>query len=95
MFVTGDKAMSYQQSMVGRRIAIVSLSAHNWPIVKDRLAAIAEAVDSAPAGSIVKVDCGTFHRSRSCMRAGLGGRPSQSSGGAGMISELITEADCK
>ena len=47
VFVTGDKAMTYQQNMDGRRMAVVALSAHNWPVIKHRLAEIAGAVDNA------------------------------------------------
>jgi hypothetical protein len=62
VFVTGDKALTYQQNMAGRRIAVVALSAHNWPIVKDRLARIADAVDRAVPGSFQLVNCGVFSR---------------------------------
>lgn len=62
IFVTGDKAMSYQQSMAGRRLAVVALSAHNWPIIKHRLAEIIDAVDHATPGLFQTVECGSFRR---------------------------------
>lgn len=62
VLVTGDKALTYQQNMAGRRIAVVALSAHNWPIVKHKLAEISDAVDQAVAGSFQLVDCGLFRR---------------------------------
>jgi hypothetical protein len=62
VFVTGDKALTYQQNMDGRRMAVVALSAHNWPIVKYKLAEIAGAVDRAVPGSFQLVDCGKFRR---------------------------------
>jgi len=43
-----------RKSILGRdsfRIANVSLSAHNWPIIKHRVAEIASAIDKASAGS--------------------------------------------
>jgi len=58
VLVTGDKALTYQQNMAGRQIAVVALSAPNWPIVKKRLVAIAAAVDRAEPGSFQFVDCG-------------------------------------
>lgn len=62
VFVTGDKAMSYQQNIIGRRIAVVTLSAHNWPIIKRRLREIADPVDDAVPGSFETIECGAFHR---------------------------------
>jgi hypothetical protein len=58
ILVTGDKSLTYQQNLADRRIAIVTLSAHNWPIIKHHLAVIVAAVDSALPGSFVTVDCG-------------------------------------
>ena len=64
VFVTGDLALEFQQNTAGRKIAIVSLSAHNWPIIKDHLMKIAAAIDVARAGEITRVQCGAFVRSR-------------------------------
>jgi hypothetical protein len=56
VLVTADKNMRYQQNFTGRRIAVVMLSAPNWPIVKLRLAEIASAVNGATPGSYVEVE---------------------------------------
>jgi hypothetical protein len=56
VFVTADKNLRYQQNLTGRRIAVVMLSAPNWPIVKLRLDEIAAAVNAATAGSYVEVE---------------------------------------
>ena len=56
MFVTADKNMRYQQNFTERKIAIVMLSAPNWPIVKLRLEEIAAAVNAATPGSYIEVD---------------------------------------
>jgi len=40
---------------MGREIAIVSLSAHNWPIIKHHVAKIAAAIDGAQAGLFTRV----------------------------------------
>ena len=52
VFVTGDRNLSYQQNLGSRRIGIVTLSAINWPIVRNYLQAIADAVDRAVPGSM-------------------------------------------
>jgi hypothetical protein len=62
VLVTGDAALQHQQNMSGRKIALVSLSAHSWRIIQDHVAKIVAAVDAASAGSIKRVDCGTFAR---------------------------------
>jgi hypothetical protein len=63
VLVTGDISFEYQQNMTGRKIAVVSLSANSWQIVKHHVAKIAFAVDQAGPGSVVRVDCGSFTRS--------------------------------
>ena len=60
--VTGDLSLEYQQNISVRKIAIVSLSAHNWRIIKNHVGRIASAVDDARPGSLTRVDCGTFVR---------------------------------
>jgi len=62
VFVTGDRRLEYQQNLAGLRLAIVSLSAPNWPIIKHHVPKIVAAIDGAVAGSFTRVDCGTFVR---------------------------------
>ena len=62
VFVTGDRNLSYQQNLSGRRMAIVTLSAHNWPIIKDHVGTIAKAVSAATRGSFQFVECGEFRK---------------------------------
>jgi predicted nuclease of predicted toxin-antitoxin system len=62
VLVTGDQSLLYEQNLTGRRLAIVALSANNWPIVKNYLAEILAAIDSAAPGSFQTVDCGAFSR---------------------------------
>jgi hypothetical protein len=62
VFVTGDRALAHQQNLGARKLAIVSLSANNWPIIKNHVARIASAVDGARPGSFVRVECGAFTR---------------------------------
>jgi PDZ domain-containing secreted protein len=62
VFVTGDRNLAYQQNLAERHMAIVTLSAHNWPIIKDHVETISKAVDAATPGSFQFVQCGEFRR---------------------------------
>lgn len=62
VFVTGDQELRYQQNLTGRKLAIVVLSATNWPIIRDYLGAIEEAIGTAEPGSFREVECGRFQR---------------------------------
>jgi hypothetical protein len=62
VFITGDKKITYQQNLAGRKIAIIQLSAQEWPIIKEHLSVILTAIDNAQPGSFQSVDCGTFER---------------------------------
>ena len=64
VFLTADQNLSYQQNLSGRRMAIVVLSASNWPIIKDHIAAISATIDRATPGSFQSVECGRFTRKR-------------------------------
>ncbi len=68
VFVTADRALEHQQSTTGRRLALVALSANNWPIIKHHVHKIAVAIDAAVSGSFARVDCGTFSRPRKSRR---------------------------
>ncbi|MBV9508093.1 MAG: DUF5615 family PIN-like protein [Acidobacteriia bacterium] len=64
VFVTGDQTLVYEQNLSARRLAIVALSANNWPIIKDYLFHILTAIDSATPGTFQLVDCGAFSRKK-------------------------------
>ena len=64
VLVTGDLSLEYQQNITGRQIAIVSLSANNWRIVKDYIPAIARAIRAAQSGSFSRVECGKHEASK-------------------------------
>jgi hypothetical protein len=38
VLLSGDQTIKYEQSMAGRKIAVVSMSDNYWPIVKDYVA---------------------------------------------------------
>ena len=56
VLVTSDKGIKYQQNLTGRSIALVVLSQGRWGPVRQRLEAIAAAVDAATAGSYTEVE---------------------------------------
>ena len=64
VFVTGDQSLVHEQNLTGRRLAIVALSANNWPIIKDYILGILAGIESAAPGSFQAVDCGTFSRKK-------------------------------
>jgi hypothetical protein len=47
VFVTGDQTLAHEQNLAGRHLAILALSANNWPIVKDYVAEILAAINTA------------------------------------------------
>jgi predicted nuclease of predicted toxin-antitoxin system len=62
VLVTGDRTLSYEQNLTGRRLAIVALSSVEWRIIRDYLTEIFVAVDGAVPGSFQSVECGKFSR---------------------------------
>ena len=64
VLVTGDQTLSYEQNLMGRRLAIVVLSTVEWRIIRNYLAEIFAAVDAAEHGSFRTVECGTFSRKK-------------------------------
>jgi hypothetical protein len=64
VLVTGDQTLGYEQSLTGRRLAIVALSSVEWRIIKEYLTQILAAVDSAAPGSFQRVECGSFSRKK-------------------------------
>jgi len=65
VFITGDKTLEYEQNLSEHKIAIISLSAPHWPLVKNHVVEITEAVSKARPGSFTRIDCGRFVRMRS------------------------------
>lgn len=54
--VTADQNIVYQQSLEGRKLALVVLGSNIWPIVCNHEAAIKEQVDAAVPGSYAFID---------------------------------------
>lgn len=62
VFLTGDQTMSYEQTLTGRQIAVVVLSAIEWHIIRHSLLTIQAAIDAAAPGSHQAIECGGFNR---------------------------------
>jgi len=62
VFVTGDQSLVHEQNLRGRRLAVIALSANNWPIIKNRVPDILAAIDAATPGSFNMLNCGEFRR---------------------------------
>ena len=56
VFVTTDRNLRYQQSLVGRRIAVIVLSKGSWPLIRLKVRDVADAVRCADAGSFFEVE---------------------------------------
>jgi hypothetical protein len=60
VLLSGDQTLQYEQNMSGRRIGVVWMSDNHWPIVKDYLRIIAEAIEQVQSGEVRPVYCGLF-----------------------------------
>ncbi|MBI3404570.1 MAG: hypothetical protein HY046_03835 [Acidobacteria bacterium] len=56
VLLTTDNNLPRQQSLQGRKIAVVILNRNRWMLIKLQLERIAEAVETAKAGSFVVVE---------------------------------------
>jgi len=54
--VTGDKNLSYQQNLEGRKLALVVLPLTNWKTLRENPGPVVQAVDAARPGSFQLVD---------------------------------------
>ncbi len=64
VFITGDRSLEYEQNLGNRKLAVVALSANSWNIIKNHIPKIASAIDIAQPGSVLRVGCGAFARSK-------------------------------
>ena len=56
VFITSDKNIRYQQDLTNRKLALVVLSQGRWRLVRQRLGAIAAALEAAAPGSYTEVE---------------------------------------
>ena len=62
VLVTGDLTLEYEQNLAKRRLAIVSLSANSWRILRNYIPEIISAIETSSPGSFTCVECGRFRR---------------------------------
>ena len=55
VFVTGDRDIRFQQTLVGRPLALVVLGTSIWPVVRDHGERIAQAVGQVRPGAYLEV----------------------------------------
>ena len=55
MLLSTDKNIRYQQDLSGRKIALVVLGNSQWPMVRQHLDKISEAVNASTPGSYIEV----------------------------------------
>jgi|SRR5579859_2558234 len=55
VLVTTDKNLSYQQTLTGRRIAVVILGQGRWTLILPHVAQVVAAVNAATPGSFAEV----------------------------------------
>jgi hypothetical protein len=58
--LTGDQSMAKEQNLAGRNLAIVTLSAIEWPIIQPHVGKIAAAIVTAKPGTVTRVDVGAL-----------------------------------
>jgi hypothetical protein len=56
LFVTTDQNLQYQQSLAGRRLAIIVLSTTSWRRIEVHVERVRSAVDASGPGDYVEVD---------------------------------------
>jgi hypothetical protein len=56
VLVTSDKSIRYQQNLTRRKLALVVLSQGRWRLVRQKLKAVAAAVEAATPGSYTEVE---------------------------------------
>ena len=59
LLLTSDQNMAYQQTLAGRKIAIVVLGKNRWSLVRRVLPEIVKAVNEAETGSYTLVEIGS------------------------------------
>jgi hypothetical protein len=55
VFVTGDRNIRFQQTLVGRQLALIVLGTNVWPVVRHHGEKIAQAVDQVRPGAYLEV----------------------------------------
>ena len=56
LFITADQELTYQQNLMGRKMAVLVLSTNNWDLVKAGIAEIMAAISGVTTGSYTEVE---------------------------------------
>ena len=56
VLVTTDRNLRYQQSLSGRRLAVLVLPTTSWPVIQKHIAKIAAVFDSIAPGDFIEID---------------------------------------
>ena len=56
VLVTTDRNLQYQQSLSGRKIAVLVLPTTSWPVIQKHTAKIAAVLDSIAPGEFIEID---------------------------------------
>jgi predicted nuclease of predicted toxin-antitoxin system len=56
VLVTTDKNLSYQQTLAGRKIAVVVLGQGRWTLIQPHIAEVVAAVNAATPGSFAEIE---------------------------------------
>ena len=57
VLVTADQNIRYQQTLTGRKLALVVLGSNIWPVVRNHGALVSNGVDAAIPGSSSSLKC--------------------------------------
>jgi hypothetical protein len=63
VLVTGDKTLRYEQNLAGK-LALITLSANSWNIIKNHVGKIAAAIAAAEPATLTIIEFGPFRRVR-------------------------------
>jgi hypothetical protein len=56
VFVTTDQSLTYQQNLLGRRLAIVVLKTTRWALIRAHAQRVAAAIDQVDTASFLQVE---------------------------------------
>jgi hypothetical protein len=60
VILKGDKTLPDENEISGRKIGLVAMSDNHWPIIRDYVPAISEALNKCKPGQVLSVFCGEF-----------------------------------
>lgn len=55
LLITTDQNLRYQQNLAGRRLAILVLRTTSWPMIRQHIARIQQAVDAMGEGAYLEI----------------------------------------